>query len=105
MSVDAVVRERPWKAGLRGARANLVPGLVLQATALAVVLTYYHHAPTRAAFERLTAFRAHTGFAFGIVSTGFFRRSSAVSLPTFQSGFARPIRLASGALVDGILEL
>jgi hypothetical protein len=72
MSVDAAVREPPWKAGLRGARANLLPGFVLQAAALAVVLAYYHHAPTRAAFERLTVFRADTGFAFGIVSTGFF---------------------------------
>jgi hypothetical protein len=72
MAAETTVREPPWKAGLRGARANLLPGLVLQVTALAVVLAYYHHAPTRAAFEQLTAFRARTGFAFGIVSTAFF---------------------------------
>jgi hypothetical protein len=72
MSVDTVVREAPWKAGLRGARANLGPGLVLQVVALAVVLAYYYHAPTRATFERVMAFRASTGFVFGIVSTGLF---------------------------------
>ena len=72
MSTATALREPPWKAGLRGARANLVPGLVLQVTALTIVLAYYHHAPTRAVFERLTAFRAETGFAFGMVSTALF---------------------------------
>jgi len=72
MPIESALREPPWKAGLRGARANLAPGFVLQITALTVVLAYYHHAPTRAAFEQLAAFRANTGFAFGIVSTGFF---------------------------------
>ena len=65
-------REPPWKTGLRGARANLLPGLALQVVALIVVLAYYHHAPTRAAFEQLTTFRARTGFGFGIVTTGVF---------------------------------
>ena len=72
MSAALPLREAPWKAGLRGARANLGPGLVLQGVALAVVLAYYYHAPTRAAFERVMTFRASTGFVFGIVSTGFF---------------------------------
>jgi len=72
MAAATTYREPPWKAGLRGARANLLPGLILQLTALIVVLAYYHHAPTRAAFEQLTTFRAHAGFAFGMVTTGFF---------------------------------
>ena len=72
MPAEITLREPPWKAGLRGARANLLPGFVLQVTALTVVLAYYHHAPTRAAFEQITAMRKATGFAFGIVSTGFF---------------------------------
>jgi len=72
MSSVAPFREPPWQAGLRGARANLVPGLVLQLVALALVLAYYHHAPTRAVFEHLLAFRARTGLAFGVLSTGLF---------------------------------
>jgi hypothetical protein len=72
MSVPNAHPEPPWKAGLRSARANLGPGLVLQVVALAVVLAYYHHAPTRALFERLVAFRAQTGLVFGMVTTGFF---------------------------------
>jgi len=70
MSSRVPFSEPPWHAGLRGARANLLPGLALQAVALAFVLAYYDHAPTRAALEHLTAFRARTGFLFGIVSTG-----------------------------------
>jgi hypothetical protein len=61
--------EAPWRAGLRAARANLVPGLVLQAVALALVLGYYWHPPTHALFEQLMALRARTGLLFSIVAT------------------------------------
>lgn len=60
----------PWQAGLRGARANLVPGLVLQAIALALVLAYFHHAPTRDALAGLAAWRAEYGFGFAMFTTG-----------------------------------
>jgi hypothetical protein len=72
MSATTAISEPPWKAGLRGARANLRPGLVLQLVALVIVLAYYHHPPTRAAFEQLMVFRARAGFTFGILSTGLF---------------------------------
>jgi len=72
MAAAPTDREPPWKAGLRGTRANLLPGLALQVVALVIVLAYYHHDTTRAAFEQLTVFRAHAGFAFGIVTTGVF---------------------------------
>ncbi len=60
----------PWQSGLRGARANLVPGLILQAAALALVVGYYREAPIQAALAKLVEFRIRAGFAFGIVSTG-----------------------------------
>lgn len=72
MSARPTPDEAPWKAGLRSARANLVPGLVLQAFALAVVLGYYFHPPTRELFNRLAELRTRTGWSFGIVSTGLF---------------------------------
>jgi len=72
MSVNSTPEEAPWKAGLRSARANVVPGLVLQAFALAVVLGYYFHGPTRLWFTWLADFRAATGLLFGVVSTGLF---------------------------------
>jgi hypothetical protein len=71
-SVNSTHEEAPWKAGLRSARANVVPGLVLQAFALAVVLGYYFHAPTRGWFTWLADFRNSTGLLFGVVSTGLF---------------------------------
>jgi len=70
MSVLMTPEEAPWHAGLRSARANLWPGFVLQAFALAVVLGYYFNPPSRAAFTRLADLRNETGMLFGIVSTG-----------------------------------
>ncbi len=72
MSVTSTPEEAPWIAGLRSARANLAPGLVLQAFGLAVVLGYYFHEPTRLWFTRLADLRNDTGVLFGIVSTGLF---------------------------------
>lgn len=72
MSVTLTSEEAPWKAGLRSARANLVPGLALQAFALAVVLGYYLHGPTRGWLTQLADVRNETGMAFGVISTGLF---------------------------------
>jgi hypothetical protein len=64
--------EAPWRSGLRGARANLVPGLVLQLSALALVVTYYRHAPTHDLLTRLAVWRDHAGVGVAIGSTAFF---------------------------------
>ena len=69
--IDSPVTEAPWRAGLRAARAHLVPGLVLQAIALALVLAYYWYPPARAAFEQLMVLRQRTGLLFSIVATAF----------------------------------
>lgn len=62
----------PLRASLLAARANLAPGLVLQAFALALAGGYYLHAPSRAALERLAAFRTEIGLPFALVSTALF---------------------------------
>jgi hypothetical protein len=64
--------EAPWSAGLRGARANLAPGLVLQAVALAIVVAYYQYEPMRQLLGRLSEFRARTGLLYGCVATALF---------------------------------
>lgn len=72
MPTVAIGHEAPWRAGLRSARANLLPGLALQVAALALVLLFYFHAPTHAALTRLAVWRTHLGLVFAIVSTGLF---------------------------------
>jgi hypothetical protein len=62
----------PWTAGLRGARANLLPGFILQLAACALVLGYYHAAGVHARLTQLVQFRDQTGLGFGVVSTGLF---------------------------------
>ena len=62
----------PFRQSLHAARANLGPGLVLQAFATALVAAYYLHAPSRAALEKLAAFRVETGMPFALVSTAIF---------------------------------
>ena len=52
--------DSPLRQSLRAARANLGPGLVLQAFATALVTAYYLHAPSRAALEKLAAFQPKT---------------------------------------------
>ena len=72
MSVPVSLEEAPWKSGLRSARANLVPGLALQAFALVVVLGYYWHGPTHELLTQLSELRARMGLPFAIISTGLF---------------------------------
>ncbi len=72
MSATTTLEEAPWKAGLRSARANLAPGFVLQAFALAVVLGYYFYPPVRDGLNTLSDLRARMGVSFGILSTGLF---------------------------------
>jgi hypothetical protein len=57
---------------LEAARANLLPGLALQAFAIALVAAYFLHAPTRAALDSLAAVKARFGFAYSILSTAAF---------------------------------
>lgn len=53
-------------------RANLVPGLLLQAFAIAVILAYYRHAPTHRLLDAIAEFKARTGFAFSCLATAVF---------------------------------
>ncbi|HYP18395.1 MAG TPA: hypothetical protein VEQ65_14380 [Opitutus sp.] len=72
MSSPKEDEEAPWRAGLRSARANLLPGFVLQLAAVALVVAYYRHEPTRAVLTKLADFRTEVGVPFAILSTGFF---------------------------------
>ena len=72
-SVDASeVSVSPLRASWRAARANLVPGLVLQAFAGALVAAYFFSGPARAALEQVAAWRVEIGPLFGVVTTAVF---------------------------------
>jgi hypothetical protein len=61
-------QERPLAVGLRAARANLVPALVIQAAVVSVVLAYYFWEPARAWLARLAEFKREGGYLFSLVS-------------------------------------
>lgn len=72
MSTIVINDEAPWRAGIRSARANLIPGFALQVFAVTLVAAYYYHAPTHIALDRLAAWRESIGVIFAIISTGIF---------------------------------
>lgn len=72
MPVEDTVAEPPWRAGVRGAKATAVPGLVLQTFALALVIAYYHVAAVHEAVTRLADYRQSAGVWFSMLSTGLF---------------------------------
>ena len=71
-SPTARIDEPVWRAGLRGARANLVPGLALQVFAVALVLAYYRWPVAEAALRETTAWRGRFGVLFPIGITTLF---------------------------------
>ena len=64
--------ESAWRRSLGAARANLLPGLVLQAFAIAMVAAYYRHAPTRSTLDSLAEVKSRYGFAYSMASTALF---------------------------------
>ena len=69
METDAAEEiEAPWLAGLRAARANLIPGLILQALMLALLLGYYFHPATTVWLDRLADLKLCWGFGYSALS-------------------------------------
>ena len=61
-------REAPWRAGLRAARANVVPGLMVQAVMVSLLLAYFHHPPTRELLERLAEVKSRWGYSYSALA-------------------------------------
>ncbi len=62
-------REPPWTAGLRAARANVVPGLIVQALMLGVLLAYYFHPPMRGWLDGLAQLKARWSYGYTAISS------------------------------------
>jgi len=58
----------PMRAGLAAARATLLPGLVVQATMLAVVVAYYGSSAARPFFMEIAQWKRNGGALFSILS-------------------------------------
>lgn len=61
-----------WQLALRGIRANLLPGAMLQLAALAVVLLYYKSPNAHLWFDDIADWRSRYGLWFSAGSTVFF---------------------------------
>lgn len=72
MSSVAANEEAPWRVGWRSARVNVLPAIALQIVALALVVAFYQHAPTRDALTRPAKWRTEVGFTFAVISTALF---------------------------------
>jgi len=64
--------DAPWRAGVRAARATLVPGIALQVAAVSLVLAYYRSDAARSSINTLAELHERMGILFGVISTAIF---------------------------------
>ena len=57
---------RPWQIGLQSARANAIPGLVLQAAALIAVVAYYRSPSFHLVLEQVSDWQIRYGVGFSV---------------------------------------
>ncbi|MFD0893476.1 hypothetical protein KBB96_18775 [Luteolibacter ambystomatis] len=62
----------PWRAGWYAAKANLIPGLILQAAAIALLVAYYQSQTLREALGHVEQWKAAGGYAYSATSSAFF---------------------------------
>jgi hypothetical protein len=62
----------PWVIGLRSARANLIPGVILQGAAFALLAAYYWMPDVRSALDEVAGWQAQYGAPFAWASYLFF---------------------------------
>ncbi len=62
----------PWKIGLKAARANLIPGLILQAAAFGLLAAYYWIPAVREALGVVAQWQERYGVPFSLASFLFF---------------------------------
>ena len=54
--------------GVRAARANLLPGLVVQLVMLGLVIAYYWYPPTTAWLNSLALIKERWGFVYSVIA-------------------------------------
>jgi hypothetical protein len=101
---------RPLTVGLRAARANLIPALVIQAAVVSVVLAYYFWEPAGAWLARLAEFKSGGGYLFSLVSGALAGGvlPELLTVAVFQRGRVRRENLGSlafGACYWGLMAV
>jgi hypothetical protein len=69
---EPAVKDTLYSAALQGIKTNLLPGLVLQAIGLGIVLAYYFINAAQDAFLYVSGLKTAYGYAFSAVSTAVF---------------------------------
>jgi hypothetical protein len=72
VTLREILPASPWRAGARAARANLVPGLILQAAAFALLVAYWLSPELRRILKVVEEWKASGGFAFAAATGAFF---------------------------------
>jgi len=62
------VEKTPLSIGLHAARANFVPGVIIQSAMLLIVLAYYFIPATRGVFETLAEAKGRYGYGFSMAA-------------------------------------
>ncbi|MCL1922214.1 MAG: Mpv17/PMP22 family protein [Kiritimatiellaeota bacterium] len=62
----------PWQAGVRAAKANLIPALVLQAACLCLLLAYYWFPAVERILRPVSEWQREYGVPAAFISRGFF---------------------------------
>ncbi len=105
-------------AGLRAARANIVPGLMVQGVMLALLLAYYFHPPTIDLLNRLAAVKERWGYGYSGISAivagalipellrvVFFQQGKLRAANVANLLFTIPFWCLMGTVVDGFYRL
>ena len=69
VSPESPRREAPWMAGIRAAKANFIPALIVQGIMLALVLGYYFYPPTTRWLGYLGELKEKWGYCYSALAS------------------------------------
>jgi hypothetical protein len=93
MTAQPVEYRSPVRRGLNAAKANLVPGMILQSLAISILLSYYFYPPAQDFFAWLSEFKQSFGLPFPFFSTALFGAALPFILQFLQSDTSNHERL------------
>lgn len=111
-------KEAPWMVGLRAARANMVPALMVQGIMLALVLGYYFYPPTTRWLNQLAELKQSWSYGYSALSAAiaggvipeimrvwWFQKGRLVRANGVNLLFTIPFWGCVGLMVDGFYRM